>query len=283
MGRNLGFAGGGQRRRRRGERRPPRDPQPRRDARCPDGARRSAGPGSRAAAGRPGRRWSPSATGRRSTPPATRSTSPGSSGPGCTASRSARRPPPGEVTALSGACLAVPLAGLAAARRLCRALLHVPRGRRPLAAAAAGGGDAGDRAGGGRRPRLRVHRLGRQQVALAGAQPAGHPGPRLPGRAARCCWRRRCWRPRWRWSPPRRRGGWGGQKLRADAEFDRWLPRLLRERREIQRTRAVSAGDFASSLTADLDSPFIPAVARSGPARLALRAYWRLVRALLGR
>jgi hypothetical protein len=78
-------------------------------------------------------------------------------------------------------------------------------------------------------------------------------------------------------------GGWGAQKLRADAEALAWLPRLLRERRAIQSARAISAGEFASALTADLDSPFIPAVARSGPARLALRAYWRAVRALLGR
>ncbi|MBS1883466.1 MAG: glycosyltransferase family 2 protein, partial [Actinobacteria bacterium] len=42
-------------------------------------------------------------------------------------------------------------------------------------------------------------------------------------------------------------GGWGGQKLRANAEFVAWLPRLLRERREIQRTRAVSAGAFAAA------------------------------------
>jgi hypothetical protein len=77
-------------------------------------------------------------------------------------------------------------------------------------------------------------------------------------------------------------GGWGGQKLRADAEALAWLPRLLSERRGIQRARAVSAGEFAAALTADLDSPFIPAVARSTPARLALRTYWRLVRALLG-
>jgi N-acetylglucosaminyl-diphospho-decaprenol L-rhamnosyltransferase len=77
-------------------------------------------------------------------------------------------------------------------------------------------------------------------------------------------------------------GGWGGQKLRADAEVLTWLPRLLRERRAIQRSRAVSAGQFAAALTADLDSPFIPSVARSVPARLALRAYWRAVRLLLG-
>jgi N-acetylglucosaminyl-diphospho-decaprenol L-rhamnosyltransferase len=78
-------------------------------------------------------------------------------------------------------------------------------------------------------------------------------------------------------------GGWVGQKLRADAEVIAWLPRLLRERWEIQRARAVSAGAFAAALTPDLDSPFIPEVARSAPARLALRTYWRLVRILLGR
>jgi GT2 family glycosyltransferase len=77
-------------------------------------------------------------------------------------------------------------------------------------------------------------------------------------------------------------GGWGAQKLRADAEAIAWLPHLLRERREIQKARAISAGEFAGALTADLDSPFIPEIARSGPARLALRAYWRVVRALLG-
>jgi N-acetylglucosaminyl-diphospho-decaprenol L-rhamnosyltransferase len=78
-------------------------------------------------------------------------------------------------------------------------------------------------------------------------------------------------------------GGWAGQKLRADAEVVAWLPRLLRERRAIQRSRTISAGEFAAALTPDLDSPFIPAVARSAPARLLLRAYWGAVRALLGR
>jgi GT2 family glycosyltransferase len=76
-------------------------------------------------------------------------------------------------------------------------------------------------------------------------------------------------------------GGWGGQKLRADAEALLWLPRLLRERRALRHYRTVSARGFAAALTPDLDSPFIPAVARSTPARLALRTYWRLVRALL--
>jgi N-acetylglucosaminyl-diphospho-decaprenol L-rhamnosyltransferase len=76
-------------------------------------------------------------------------------------------------------------------------------------------------------------------------------------------------------------GGWGGQKLRANAEVLVWLPRLLGERRAIRRERRISAADFAAALTPDLDSPFIPAVARSLPTRLALRTYWRVVRALL--
>jgi GT2 family glycosyltransferase len=78
-------------------------------------------------------------------------------------------------------------------------------------------------------------------------------------------------------------GGWGGQKLRANIEVVAWLPRLLRERRAIERQRTISASDFAAALTPDLDSPFIPAIARSGPARLLLRTYWRLVRSVLPR
>jgi GT2 family glycosyltransferase len=78
-------------------------------------------------------------------------------------------------------------------------------------------------------------------------------------------------------------GGWGKQKLAADFEALRWLPRLLRERRQVQATRTVSAAEFASWLSADLDSPFIAGAARSLPVRLALRSYWRLVRVLLGR
>jgi hypothetical protein len=76
--------------------------------------------------------------------------------------------------------------------------------------------------------------------------------------------------------------GWGRQKLGSYAEVARWLPRLLRERREIQATRSISAAEFAGWLTAELDSPFIPAAARSAPVRLLLRSYWRLVRFLLG-
>jgi hypothetical protein len=78
-------------------------------------------------------------------------------------------------------------------------------------------------------------------------------------------------------------GGWGRQKLAAELGFLRWLPRLLRERRELQAERTVSAAEFADWLSADLDSPFISVAARSLPARLLLRGYWSAVRALLGR
>jgi N-acetylglucosaminyl-diphospho-decaprenol L-rhamnosyltransferase len=76
-------------------------------------------------------------------------------------------------------------------------------------------------------------------------------------------------------------GGWGKQKLAATLDVIRWLPRLLRERRQIQARRTVSAAEFAAWLTPDLDSPYIPAIARSTPIRLLLRAYWRAVRLLL--
>jgi GT2 family glycosyltransferase len=78
-------------------------------------------------------------------------------------------------------------------------------------------------------------------------------------------------------------GGWGRQKLAANWEALRWLPRLLHERREVQSTRTITAAEFASQLTPDLDSPFISPLARSKPARLLLRSYWAVVRALLSR
>jgi hypothetical protein len=77
--------------------------------------------------------------------------------------------------------------------------------------------------------------------------------------------------------------GWGRQKLAANWEALRWLPRLLRERRELQASREVSAAEFAAWLTPDLDSPFIPPLARSRLARFLLRSYWRFVRVVLGR
>lgn len=75
--------------------------------------------------------------------------------------------------------------------------------------------------------------------------------------------------------------GWGRQKAAALGEAVRWLPHLLRERRQIQATRTVTTAEFAAWLTPDLDSPFIPAPARSLPARQLLRMYWRIVCLLL--
>jgi GT2 family glycosyltransferase len=76
-------------------------------------------------------------------------------------------------------------------------------------------------------------------------------------------------------------GGWGRQKLRANREFIRWLPRLLGERKALQRRRTIGAAEFAATLTPDLDSVLISPLVRTWPARLLLRTYWRLVRALL--
>ena len=67
-------------------------------------------------------------------------------------------------------------------------------------------------------------------------------------------------------------GGWLREKLAADLDVVRWLPRLLRERRAIQRRRRISAAEFADHLTADLDSPLLrPRRAALGAARGAAR------------
>jgi GT2 family glycosyltransferase len=78
-------------------------------------------------------------------------------------------------------------------------------------------------------------------------------------------------------------GGWGRQKLLADIDGLGRLPWALRTRREIQQRRSISAADFAALLTADLDSPYFGRAGRSRPLRWMLRAYWRIVKALLGR
>jgi GT2 family glycosyltransferase len=77
------------------------------------------------------------------------------------------------------------------------------------------------------------------------------------------------------------RQGWIREKLGADADVIRWLPRLLRERRGIQGRRSISAAEFADHLTADLGSPYFGGVGRSQVVRAGLRAYWALVRRLL--
>jgi hypothetical protein len=76
-------------------------------------------------------------------------------------------------------------------------------------------------------------------------------------------------------------GGWTRLKLRANWDLIRWLPRLLRERREIQKTRSISGAQFASQLTADLESDYFGRAARLAPLRWALRAYWGVARGVL--
>ena len=95
----------------------------------------------------------------------------------------AAAPPAGEVTVLSGACLAIPLRTWREVGGFPERVLPLPRGRRPLAAAAAARRHARDRARRRRRPRLRVRRP-RAQVALARAQPPRLPRPHLPDLAA---------------------------------------------------------------------------------------------------
>jgi N-acetylglucosaminyl-diphospho-decaprenol L-rhamnosyltransferase len=77
-------------------------------------------------------------------------------------------------------------------------------------------------------------------------------------------------------------GGWARQKALAWGDVARSFPRLLRERRAIQRRRRVGAGEFARHLVAELDSPYLGRAGRSRALRAALRAYWSLVSALLG-
>ncbi len=77
------------------------------------------------------------------------------------------------------------------------------------------------------------------------------------------------------------RGGWLGQKLRSNLDLIGWLPGLLSERRRIQSRRRISASQFADGLTAELDSLYLEGLASSPIVRRAVRAYWRMVRALI--
>ena len=76
-------------------------------------------------------------------------------------------------------------------------------------------------------------------------------------------------------------GGWGRLKLTANRDLLRALPRLLRERRQIQRDRTVSSREFAAHLSAELDSAYLGRFARFAPLNWALRAYWGAARGLL--
>jgi GT2 family glycosyltransferase len=78
-------------------------------------------------------------------------------------------------------------------------------------------------------------------------------------------------------------GGWFPHKVGAWADVTRALPSLLRQRGEVKRTRRASTAEFASALTPELDSAYLGAAGRSRVLGSALRAYWRVAVALLGR
>jgi GT2 family glycosyltransferase len=78
-------------------------------------------------------------------------------------------------------------------------------------------------------------------------------------------------------------GGWLPQKLRANVEAIRSLPRLRRERREIQATARIGASDFAAVLVPGLDSSFLGRAAGSSSLRRLLTIYWGAVLRLLRR
>jgi GT2 family glycosyltransferase len=77
------------------------------------------------------------------------------------------------------------------------------------------------------------------------------------------------------------RGGWLRAKLRAQLAVLRSLRAMLRRRRAIQATRAVSERAFAEHLTASLDSPYLSAAARVPGLRAAQAAFWRAAQAAL--
>jgi GT2 family glycosyltransferase len=76
-------------------------------------------------------------------------------------------------------------------------------------------------------------------------------------------------------------GGWAPQKARAYADTVRALPRLLRERREIQSMRHTSAAQFAEVFTPRLSSTYLGRAASSRTLNAMLWLYWAVVRALL--
>jgi GT2 family glycosyltransferase len=77
------------------------------------------------------------------------------------------------------------------------------------------------------------------------------------------------------------RGGWSRSKAAAALDTLRAFPRLVAQRRALQADRRIDTLEFARWLTPDLSSMYLGAVGRHGLLRWALRAYWRVVLALL--
>jgi GT2 family glycosyltransferase len=76
------------------------------------------------------------------------------------------------------------------------------------------------------------------------------------------------------------REGWATMKAGAAVDVLLALPRLIRERREIQGSRTIGAAAFSDALSSHLESPYLDPHVRRWAAT-GSNAYWRLVRRLL--
>lgn len=74
--------------------------------------------------------------------------------------------------------------------------------------------------------------------------------------------------------------GWLLAKLRAELAVITGLRATLARRRSVQATRRLTAAEFASHLTASLDSPYVP-ISDGGTIARLQAAYWALVRRTL--
>jgi GT2 family glycosyltransferase len=73
------------------------------------------------------------------------------------------------------------------------------------------------------------------------------------------------------------RGGWLGEKLRAQLAVLRELPQILARRRRVQAGCRISAGEFARRLSAELDNPNLGGLVGVRPLATLQRWYWALV------
>jgi GT2 family glycosyltransferase len=79
------------------------------------------------------------------------------------------------------------------------------------------------------------------------------------------------------------RDGWWREKLRADLDVVRSLPRVIQDRRAVQSTRNVSVSAFAEPIAGTLDSPFFGTLGGSPVLRGIMGALWAAVRRILAR
>jgi hypothetical protein len=78
------------------------------------------------------------------------------------------------------------------------------------------------------------------------------------------------------------RDGWVREKLRAQCAVARELPAILRRRRSVQAGRTITVADFARTLSASLDSPYLDGARKLPLVPRAQAAFFRVVLAALG-